>query len=373
MAVDPADRRQTLRRSDGNRVLVVQRVPKAERAAERRLGELGLKGVGPAHGSAEYGGGRAFVSRSGLEQDWWRLVHEGLPRLREEGWSVKVDPSFRHRVLDAAGDWNAAVGDTGNAWFSFDLGIIIDGVRVSLLPVLADALRYLPPGSDRGAREIPSSAGTFYARLDDSHVLALPADRVRPMLETLVELFDRKALGADGKLDISLSQALALAEHEAALRLRWVGAAPLVEMAAALRRFGGLGEAEPPAGLRATLRPYQRHGLAWLQHLRANGARRHPRRRHGPRQDAADDRPPRRREGGRPPRRARRWSSRRPAWSATGAASCSGSRPSCASLVLHGAARRAALLGQRRSDVVLTTYALLRARRGAAGERDSRC
>ncbi|MFL5337851.1 MAG: DEAD/DEAH box helicase, partial [Geminicoccaceae bacterium] len=85
--------------------------------------------------------------------------------------------------------------------------------------------------------------------------------------ETLVELFDRKALGADGKLDISLSQALALAEHEAALRLRWVGAEGLVEMAAALRRFGGLGEAEPPAGLRATLRPYQRHGLAWLRFI----------------------------------------------------------------------------------------------------------
>jgi hypothetical protein len=267
MAVDPADRRQTLRRSEGNRVLVVQRVPKAERAAERRLGELGLKGVGPAHGSAEYGGGRAFVSRSGLEQDWWRLVHEGLPRLREEGWSVKVDPSFRHQVLDAAGDWNAAVGDTGNAWFSFDLGIIIDGVRVSLLPVLADALRYLPPGSDRGAREIPSSAGTFYARLEDGHVLALPADRVRPMLATLVELFDHKTLGADGRLDISLSQALALAEHGAALRLRWVGPKRLVELAAGLRRFGGLGEADPPAGLRATLRPYQRHGLAWLRFI----------------------------------------------------------------------------------------------------------
>lgn len=51
-------------------------------------------------------------------------------------------------------------------------------------------------------------------------MLARPAERVRPMLATLVELFDAKALSADGRLDVSLSQALALAEHEAALRLR---------------------------------------------------------------------------------------------------------------------------------------------------------
>ena len=88
------------------------------------------------------------------------------------------------------------------------------------------------------------------------------------MLETLVELFDAKALTADGRLDVSLSQALALAEHEAALRLRWLGGrAADWRWPSACAGSAELGEAEPPAGLRATLRPYQRHGLAWLQFL----------------------------------------------------------------------------------------------------------
>ena len=306
MSVDPADKRQSLRRAEGNRVVVVQRVPKAEKAAERLLRELGLVGVGPAHGAAEHGGGRAFVSQSGLEQDWWRFAHQCLPRLQAEGWRVTVDPSFRHLVLDADGDWDAALGETGNAWFSFDLGVMVDGARVPLLPVLAEALRHLTPG--HGIAEM-AEATVFYARLDDGRVLALPAERVRPMLETLVELFDAKALAADGRLDVSLSQALALAEHEAALRLRWLGAERLMALAERLRRFGELGEAEPPPGLDATLRPYQRHGLAWLQFLRGldwaaswpttwGWARRSQALAH-----IAG------REGGRPARPTRRWSS----------------------------------------------------------------
>ena len=93
-----------------------------------------------------------------------------------------------------------------------------------------------------------AEATVFYARLDDGRVLALPADRVRPMLETLVELFDAKALAADGRLDVSLSQALALAEHEAALRLRWLGAERLTALAERLRRFGGAGRGRAAGG-----------------------------------------------------------------------------------------------------------------------------
>ncbi|MFO1048168.1 MAG: DEAD/DEAH box helicase [Geminicoccaceae bacterium] len=264
IAVDPADRRQRLRRAEDGRILVIERQPTAERAAERLLGRLGLKAVGPAHGADKHGGGRAFVSRDGLASDWWRFVHEGLPQLREAGWSIIVDTGFQHRVLDADADWDADLGQSGNAWFALDLGVMVEGERVSLLPVLAEALRRLTPGQE--AAEL-ADAAVFYARLKDGRVLALPADRVRPMLATLVELFDAKALSADGRLDVSLSQALALAEHEATLRLRWVGAERLAALADRLRRLPEIGEAAAPPGLRADLRPYQRHGLAWLQFI----------------------------------------------------------------------------------------------------------
>ena len=61
--------------------------------------------------------------------------------------------------IEAAGDWEAELGETAGAWFSLDLGVVIDGERVPLLPVLAQAMQHLEPGPDgRGRAEIRRAA-----------------------------------------------------------------------------------------------------------------------------------------------------------------------------------------------------------------------
>ena len=86
-------------------------------------------------------------------------------------------------------------------------------------------------------------------------------------------------------------------------------------------------EQEPvdvPAGLRGTLRDYQRQGLTWLAELHLPRPRRLPGRRHGAGQDDHADRPPPAPRRGRVTR-VRRWSSARPACWATGSRSSPGS------------------------------------------------
>lgn len=268
MLVAPDEPQRSLRRAEGDRVVVVARRAKAERAAERRLRALGLEHAPVLAGWREPGAGKPFTLPDGQDADWWRLVHEGLPALRAEGWSIVVAAGFRHQVIEATEDWEASLGAAG-AWFSLELGIMVDGRRIPLLPVLAEALRHL--GHDAGEPAMLAPGGTLYARLEDGRVLALPADRIRPMLATLVELFDARALSAEGTLQVSLGQALALSEPEAALRLRWLGTERIAELARRLRGLDAIGEAEPPPGLRADLRPYQRHGLAWLQFIAGLG------------------------------------------------------------------------------------------------------
>jgi hypothetical protein len=263
VVVEPDDPRASLRRVEGGKILVTPRQPKAEKAAARTLRELGLHRVGSFPGLGYPVARHAYAMRSGLDAEWWRLVHADLPRLRAAGWKVVVEPGFRHRVVGGDGDWQAMLGPAAGAWFALELGVEVEGEHIPLLPVLVQAVQRLRRDAlDPLTALRPGS--TLYAPLPDGRILALPADRLRPMLETLVELFDRAALTGDGRFELSLSEALALAGLEEALRLRWVGAERLARLAEHLGRLGSLGEACPPPGLETVLRPYQRRGLAWL-------------------------------------------------------------------------------------------------------------
>jgi SNF2 family DNA or RNA helicase len=110
--------------------------------------------------------------------------------------------------------------------------------------------------------------GTVFGRLEDGRHVALPLDRTKVILSTLVELYHPGSLSAAGKLEISAGEGLGLAAVEAATRLRWLGGERLRALAERLSRFSGIDKVEPPAGLQTELRPYQREGLDWLQFLR---------------------------------------------------------------------------------------------------------
>ena len=114
----------------------------------------------------------------------------------------------------------------------------------------------------------------------------------------------------------------------------------------------------------ATLRPYQERGLdVALDHGLAR-ARRLPRRRHGSRQDDPAPRLPAAAARGRArATRARRCSSPRPRWSATGSARSSASRrqPDASSATTAPSARaRPRTFPHEPGTLVLTTYGLLR-------------
>ena len=67
-----------------------------------------------------------------------------LPQLRALGFEVRVADDYPYRVLSDEPPWYAEVAEAERPdWFSLELGIEIDGVRINLLPVL---LRMLEEG-----------------------------------------------------------------------------------------------------------------------------------------------------------------------------------------------------------------------------------
>jgi SNF2 family DNA or RNA helicase len=111
--------------------------------------------------------------------------------------------------------------------------------------------------------------GTVFGTLPDGRHVALPLERTKAIMATLVELYHPGSISGAGKLDISAGEAVGLAAVEAATRLRWLGGERLRALAERLSSFSGIDKIEPPAGLLTELRPYQRDGLDWLQFLRA--------------------------------------------------------------------------------------------------------
>jgi superfamily II DNA or RNA helicase len=256
------------RKVEDGRIVVRRRDLAAERSAQDRLEALGLHAIETFDSAATDGGRTAFAFLDS-RGDWPGFVYDTVPRLEREGWRIDIDDSFRYRIVDGAGEWTAEVEENGGWWFSLDLGIEIDGERVPLLPVLTGLLARLRDSGAAGDLDRLANNGTVFGRLEDGRHVALPLDRTKAILSTLVELYHPGSLSAAGKLEISAGEGLGLAAVEAATRLRWLGGERLRALADRLSHFSGIDKIEPPAGLQTELRPYQREGLDWLQFLRA--------------------------------------------------------------------------------------------------------
>jgi superfamily II DNA or RNA helicase len=266
IAAEEAPREQ--RKVEGGRIVVRRRDLAAERSAQDLLETFGLRAVDTFAAPGGEAGRIPFGFPDG-RGDWPGFVYDAVPQLEREGWQIDVEDGFRYRVVDGAGEWIAEVEEGGGWWFSLDLGIEIDGERVPLLPVLTGLLARLRDSGAAGDLDRLAHNGTVFGRLADGRHVALPLDRTKAILSTLVELYHPGSLSETGKLPISAGEAVGLAAVEAATRLRWLGGERLLALAERLSRFSGIDKVEPPSGLQTQLRPYQRDGLDWLQFLRS--------------------------------------------------------------------------------------------------------
>ncbi len=201
---------------------------------------------------------------------WLDFVLLQLPALREAGWRIDVDPSFRFQLVESDA-WYGVLEDTsGEQWFNLELGVELEGERVNLLPILADLLhRYKSAEELQALRELPREH-PLICPLEGGRLLRLPLGRARQVIDVLTELYDPKALDGDGQLRLSRHQSLQIADL-AQEGLSWEGGEHLLNQGQRLREFDGIRKMESPLYLQAQLRPYQQEGLNWLQFLREYG------------------------------------------------------------------------------------------------------
>lgn len=204
-----------------------------------------------------------------VQADWLRFAKGGLQRLIDSGWRVEKTAKYRYDVVEIE-DWYADVDNqlssTDNAWFELELGIVVNQKRIPLLPILVQMIRNAPYDFNPKAMAAHNDEDQLLAVLSHGVRVGLPWGRVKPILQTLGELYFTEKIGPSIRLP--KLDAARLAELEKNCALRWFGGEKIRGMGQRLNEFGGLQKIAPPVGLKATLRDYQLDGVAWMQFMR---------------------------------------------------------------------------------------------------------
>lgn|GEM_PF-862011 len=212
-----------------------------------------------------------------------------LPLLRGlelEGWKISFEPRFRlnqkrvdkwYSKISRADDLKNKTADEGASsqqllqqpvdWFDLEVGIKIDGQSINLMPYIIQSLQH--GAWDLNPTEENSEPQNLYITLEDGTRVELAYERVKNILNTLLELYESKPLTEDNKLRLPSNQfarLLNLQEHTGE-DTEWQQTEWLKQKADSLINGKGIVEIDVPKNVKATLRDYQREGLNWLQFL----------------------------------------------------------------------------------------------------------
>ena len=282
-----------------------------ERAIHQALHALGLAGDSQ---------GRFGLTLGDLEQQqrWLQWADEGFAAFWSAGLNVTQDTALtgwiqvaddlQAQLIPGAEDNRAPPHQVERggrisehtAWFSLSLGMRISGVggiheeRRSVLPALPQLLASLAgvfqtahasqnpfmslaslPFTTTVTAQLPQHV--FWPQGDGTFV-RLPTAPLLPWLQALLELLaERTPSGGFSENTLPLSRVeavrlgVALAGSAAATAPLWHGADELQALVRQLTGQQSVPVVNAPTGLHAVLRPYQSHGLAWLQLLRSQG------------------------------------------------------------------------------------------------------
>lgn len=260
------DRREEDRQVDEQELVVVRRNRDLEAECIARLTHLGL-----ARLQEEFRGYHledafeGFVGPKGDPAIWYDFLTQGQKELEAEGWQITFEG--RHLALAEDVVEYCEVEPTEKpGWFDFEAGVVVDGKRVNLLPLIHDLLKRYQGKSAEEIRRLMASQVYFVQTVSgETHLFR--GERLHEFVERIFELYDRDPFHMGERVRLNALRTAELAEtygYEGAVP----GISPAVRKLAGILQEGVTIEpAENPAGLQATLRDYQKIGVGWLQFL----------------------------------------------------------------------------------------------------------
>ncbi|MFZ2300365.1 MAG: DEAD/DEAH box helicase [Gallionella sp.] len=243
----------------------VKRDQKQEKHALKSLGEYGLEELSGYVTPDSIGDKPIFVLES--EKSWPFFMQQTIPQMREAGWEIVIPQGFRHHVLEVEA-WEAEFGEEEGGWFSLNMGIVVNGQRLPLAPMLHALFKVDPRWLDALQLEKMDDDEQVELLLREGGRVHVPAGRIKPLARTLIELFDGRG---DSKIRLSRYDVARISELSGMERWQFKGMDAVMQLANKLKNTAGIKAVKPPDGFALQLRPYQLEGLSWLQYLREQG------------------------------------------------------------------------------------------------------
>ncbi len=243
-----------------------------ERCAER-LEQAGLMPLQTQTGR-DYGpgeGGLWVARRSERTLETWLNLQHLRDELQAEGWQLSSDPDFAPELV-RPDEWygDLLTLDDQPDHFELDLGVVVAGERLSLLPALlrwveqtpAALLSAIIQGDHRSDAEITLA-------VDERRMVMMSISKLAVTLRGLADFLEGGPRLKQGRLRLPRGRLVELSA--AGKSWNFGGDEGLAELSRRLAEFEQIEPAVVPAGFRAHLRDYQSFGLGWLQFLREFG------------------------------------------------------------------------------------------------------
>ncbi len=207
------------------------------------------------------------------DEDYWpEWVLYEVPILKEGGFLIDINDNFSFKVAQATA-WQLNLGESSSSGAS-DSGLmgqasfmvtLDDGEEVDLIAALANWVGSHPDLLKKQSLAAIKEKKSVPLPLADGRLLSAPGEMIASILHFMLDVF---ASGATEKPVLSAPQMLALEESlsQSDTHVQISSSAWLQHMRA-LADITTVPVCEPPKGLKAELRDYQREGLSWMQFL----------------------------------------------------------------------------------------------------------
>jgi len=184
----------------------------------------------------------------------WKSLLLGLEELERLGFKIHKHKNFELN-FQKVNEVNVKVEQSSH-WFDVGMHIIVNGQRLPLLPILSTLLN---EGIDL------DSAQELSFQVEEDTYISIEAEIIKPIVKTFYEL-----------LDTPNSEGFKLRRFEAGSLDNFENSRFKIEDKTSLKKLREdmknlCKQKTESKGLKATLRPYQKEGLAWMQFLRTYG------------------------------------------------------------------------------------------------------